>query len=68
MHGMDALGRVLATIERHESVPVTAIDVRFKRPIALPATVELAWRHEGRFVVDAEDGGTRHLEGTFRLG
>jgi acyl dehydratase len=70
MHGMDALGRTTAAIERQSAGPVTAIDVAFKRPVFLPAEVHLAWGEEtdgaGRFVVESANG-TRHMEGHYSL-
>lgn len=69
MHGMDAVARAIAAIERQSAGPVTAIDVTFKRPVYLPAEVRLAWEEAegaGRFVVESADG-TRHLEGHYSL-
>lgn len=69
MHGMDAVARAIAAIERQSAGPVTAIDVTFKRPVYLPAEVRLAWEEAegaGRFVVESADG-TRHMEGHYSL-
>lgn len=69
LHGMNAVGRALAAIERQAGQPVGAIAVAFKRPIYLPAEVRLAWGEEsvgeGRFVVESGEG-TRHMEGHYQ--
>ena len=67
MHGMDAVARVAAAIEREAGKPLTSIDVAFKRPVYLPAEVRLAWGPEGPWVVESADGTTRHMEGRFSL-
>lgn len=70
MHGMDAVGRALASLERGLERPVDAIAVSFKKPIPLPASPCFAWHAEsaaqGRFVLEAAGEGVRHLEGGYR--
>ncbi|MFN3432211.1 MAG: MaoC/PaaZ C-terminal domain-containing protein, partial [Candidatus Sericytochromatia bacterium] len=69
LHGMDAAARVQAGIERGTGLEVSALEIAFKRPIALPASVEWAWEPAGdgfgRYAIDSADGATRHLEGRY---
>lgn len=64
LHGMDAASRVVASVERGTGACVGAIEVRFKRPVALPAAVRLQWREDGCFAIEGDEG-VRHLEGGF---
>jgi acyl dehydratase len=64
IHGMHTLGRACAGLERAGGRPVTALDGRFRAPIALPGTVSLAADLDaGRYVVEA--GGRVAVEGAF---
>jgi acyl dehydratase len=60
-HGMWTKARALAALELPGSV---SVDVHFRRPILLPATVEFATQDE-RFAVRGSDG-TPHLDGLLR--
>jgi acyl dehydratase len=64
IHGMHTLGRACAELERAGGRPLTALDGRFRAPIALPGTVTLAVDLDaGRYVVEA--GGRVAVEGAF---
>jgi acyl dehydratase len=63
-HGMWTMARCLAALE--ETGEAFTIDVRFRRPILLPATVGFASAAEGDlvgFCVREVDGDSAHLEG-----
>jgi acyl dehydratase len=63
-HGMWTMARCLAALE--QSGAQFSIDVRFRRPILLPATVAFASAAGGdlvNFCVREADGDTTHLEG-----
>jgi acyl dehydratase len=63
-HGMWTMARCLATLE--ETAAAFSIDVSFRRPILLPATVGFASAAEGdlvSFCVREVDGDDTHLEG-----
>jgi hypothetical protein len=66
---MDAAARVQAGIERGTGLEVSALEIAFKRPIALPASVEWIWEPAGdgggRYAIDSADGTVRHLEGRY---
>jgi hypothetical protein len=67
LHGMNALARVVAAVERGTGRPVSAIEVAFKRPIRLPAEVSLGWSATpGRFAVTSDAGP--HLVGSYDPG
>jgi acyl dehydratase len=66
-HGMWLKARVLAALES-ELPPAFAVDVRFKRPVLLPATVGFSTAPEdgGRaFALHDAKRGIPHLEGRF---
>lgn len=72
LHGMDAAARVQAGIERGTGLEVSALEIAFKRPIALPASVEWVWEPAGdgggRYAIESADGTVRHLEGRYATG
>jgi acyl dehydratase len=67
-HGMWTKARALAQLESR--LPASfEVDVRFRKPILLPARVEFASREEGEeilFAVRAAKKGTPHLDGRVR--
>jgi hypothetical protein len=64
LHGMDAVGRALAAIERGHGRPVATLAAEFRKPILLPATVQLAWASEpGHFQVTS--GEAIHVVGHY---
>ncbi|MDB5098420.1 MAG: acyl dehydratase [Cyanobacteria bacterium RYN_339] len=64
LHGMNAVARAAAAIERTTGQPLAALEAKFKRPILLPACVTLTLAQElGRFQVAS--GETIHLVGRF---
>jgi len=69
-HGMWTKARCLAALEARLPERFT-VEVAFKRPILLPATVEFAEAASDdsvRFGVRDADKGTPHLDGTIRFG
>jgi acyl dehydratase len=68
-HGMWTKARCLAALDPH--LPARfRVDVSFRKPILLPATVQFAERgddHGIRFSVRGAGKGTRHLDGTVGL-
>jgi acyl dehydratase len=66
-HGMWTKARCVATLEPRLPQSFT-VEVAFKRPILLPATVHFAADAEGtRFGVRDAEEGTPHLDGTLAL-
>jgi hypothetical protein len=66
IHGMWTKARCLAALEPLLP-PAYVVEVAFKRPIVLPATVAFADRRDGpdrKFAVRDAGDGTPHLEGT----
>jgi acyl dehydratase len=66
-HGMWLKARVLAALES-ELPPAFAVDVRFKKPVLLPATVGFSTTPEGggrAFALHDAKRGIPHLEGRF---
>jgi acyl dehydratase len=62
-HGMDTAGRVVAALEREVRKPITRLEIAFKRPILLPARVQVEWDDQGRYRVVSGDGNTLHATG-----
>ena len=64
-HGLWHKARALAALHAHLPAAAVQIDVRFQRPVLLPATLHLlasAPGSEGRFALQGDDG-TPHLAG-----
>lgn len=72
IHGMYMSGRAQAEIERAANKAIDKIDVSFKRPVALPATISL-WQqwdkdsHCGSYQICGADDHVQRLEGSFRF-
>ncbi|MBY6064408.1 acyl dehydratase [Pseudidiomarina sediminum] len=71
IHGMYMAGRAQAEIERQHQRPVQAIDVTFKRPVPLPASISL-WQQpssttDGRYQIFGADDQLQRLEGNYTL-
>jgi acyl dehydratase len=72
IHGMYMVARAQAEIERHSGRPLQCIDVEFKRPVSLPATICL-WQQaeldgvQGSYQVCGADDSLQRLEGHFTL-
>jgi acyl dehydratase len=65
LHGMNAVGRAVAAIERHTDACVTEVDVEFRRAVPLPSTVTLHVQPDtARFQV-VSGSGTVHLAGSY---
>jgi len=65
-HGMWTLGRSLAALESRLPGGSMVVDVSFRRPLFIPATVALRWSDGGdeiRFAVTSADGALTHAEG-----
>lgn len=68
IHGMYMSARAQAEIEQRVSKPITSINVTFKRPVSLPATVAL-WQHQtdansGKYQVCGAEDNLQRLEGS----
>ncbi|RUO63563.1 MaoC family dehydratase [Pseudidiomarina insulisalsae] len=70
IHGMYMAGRAQAEIESRYQRPVARIDVTFKRPVPLPATIGL-WQqgdeHCGSYQVCGAEDFLQRLEGSYTL-
>lgn len=71
IHGMYMAGRAQAEIERQHQRPVQAIDVTFKRPVPLPASIGL-WQQPqttsmGRYQIFGAEDHLQRLEGSYTL-
>lgn len=70
-HGMYAVGRSAATIERHTGQPVIAMSARFKRPIFLPGQVHFAFAAStagaGNYSVWPAEGGSTCIVGNWAI-
>jgi acyl dehydratase len=64
-HGMWTKARCLAALEGELRGPMT-VDVRFKKPLVLPARVGFSYR-DGAFAVHDMRSGVPHLTGELRL-
>lgn len=67
IHGMYMSARAQAEIERKVNLPITTIDVTFKRPVALPAKVSL-WHYQvddntGKYQICGAEDNLQRLEG-----
>lgn len=68
--GMYCAGRAAAAIEADAGRPLSALTVRFRRPVALPAQLTLRWLDRdgrGHFALESADAGTLHLDGRYEL-
>lgn len=72
IHGMYMVARAQAEIERHSGRAMQRLDVEFKRPVALPATICL-WQQaeldgvQGGYQICGADDHLQRLEGHFKL-
>lgn len=70
IHGMYMMARAQAELEKHQQKAVTAIDVTFKRPVILPARVQL-WAMDSddstRYEIRSADHSSLKLEGSVRF-
>jgi acyl dehydratase len=72
IHGMYMVARAQAEIERHSGRAMQRIDVEFKRPVALPASICL-WQQaeldgvQGGYQIYGADDHLQRLEGHFKL-
>ncbi len=71
IHGMYMAGRAQAEIEKKHGKAVQRIDVTFKRPVPLPATITL-WQTanadtEGKYQVCGAEDLLQRLEGSYTL-
>lgn len=68
-HGMWALGRSLMALER-EGTNASVLNVRFRKPISIPKSVQLHHLQEGNvthFALKNVAGDVTHLEGTIEF-
>lgn len=72
IHGMYMAGRAQAEIEKKHGKPVQRIDVTFKRPVPLPATISL-WEKskaadaDGQYQICGAEDLLQRLEGSYTL-
>ena len=70
IHGMYMMARAQAELEQRQQKPVTYIDVTFKRPVILPARVQLWASEQGdktKYEVRSADHSSLKLEGSVRF-
>jgi len=69
-HGMYSVARSCASLEAELGAPLSGIDAVFRRPVVLPAAVQLLRRDEGAgrgaFLLASPDGRAIYVEGRYR--
>jgi len=67
IHGMYMAARAHADIERELQQPLRQIDVKFKRPVALPGKVQLHYDGHNTYQLRRDADDQIALEGSFRV-